>query len=144
MSGFRIGKSFLSDFGAGLDAPKPSDRSVFLRGDHSQLWLTDPAPGGRLQGRRLADWCCERANGVAPDLHLAGVSYWLASASGKLRAFYREARVLEQPGGGKRSVDCWRAIAAPDRRLLVMRLASRAGVPASAVEFWPTFADGGK
>lgn len=132
---------FLSDFGAGLEAPKPSARSLFLRGGHSQVHVVDPAPDGFLGGRRLAAWCCERANGVAPELHVGGVSYWLTLTDGKVRAFYRVTRVIEQSDGSRRSVEFWRGIAAPDRRLLVMRLASRAGVPVSLVQSWPTFAD---
>lgn len=132
---------FIADHEMGLDAPKASERSLFLRGEHAQAYAVDPAPGGFLDGRRLAAWCCERANGVPPALHVAGVSYWVTNSSGKVRAFYRHNRVVEYTDGTKRSVEFWRAIGAPGRRLLEMRLASRAGVPVSAVEKWPVFAD---
>lgn len=131
----------LSDFASGLQAPQPSARSLFLRGDHAQVHLPDPAPGGFLDGRRLAGWCCERAGGVPPDLCVAGVTYWLGNSAGKVRAFYRVERISEQPDGSKRTFWGWRAIAGPDQRLLEMRLASRAGVPVSAIQHWPVFAD---
>lgn len=142
MSGTGLRHRFLCEFGTGLEPPKPSDRALFLRGDHAQRHVSDPAPGGLLAGRRLAPWCCDRANGVVPDWYVAGVTYWVAVSDGKARAFYRHERTLRQPDGTRRSVVFWRAIGAPDKRLLKMRLASRAGVAVSAVEEWPTFADG--
>lgn len=141
MSGGRVSGGVYADFASGLQPPGPSDRSLFLRGIHAKVIPVDPAPGGFLDGRRLADWCCERANGVAPDLRVAGVTYWVSWSRGKVRAFYRLVRTVEFTDGSTKEVEFWRAIGAPDRRLLLMRLASRAGVPVSAVEQWPTFAD---
>lgn len=122
-----------------LEAPKPTTRSLFLFGQHADVYPADPAPGGVLGGRRLADWCQERANGVAPRWHVAGTTYWVSWARDKCRAFYRLRRVAEKPDGRKYEFEAWRAIAAPDDRLLKMRIACRAGVPVSAVEEWPTF-----
>lgn len=142
MSGGRVRDRLLGSYELGLDPPKPSERSLFLRGVHAQAHVADPAPGGMLDGRPLAAWCCERAaGGVAPDLHVAGVTYWVSWSCGKVRAFSRVFRVVEQPDGSRRSIEFWRAIGAPNRRLLEMRLASRAGVAVSAIERWPTFLD---
>lgn len=125
---------------ASLPPLAPSVRSLFLRGDHSQTFFSDPASSGFLDGRPLADWCRERANGVPPYWWLAGVTYWVTVDDGKVRAFYRHEQRLHGGTRNARTVWCWRAIAAPTHRLLKMRLASLARLPVSAIETWPTFA----
>jgi hypothetical protein len=80
-------------------------------------------------------------NGVRPDLHVAGVTYWCSVSSGKARAFWREVVTVPDENDRPRSLEVWRAVSAPDWRLLEMRLACRAGVPVSAVQVWPTFAE---
>lgn len=142
MSGELRPERRLFDFAAGLAAPAPSERALFLRGAHAQAFAAEVAPSGFLDGRPLAGWCRERANGVAPDLRVGGVTYWVAVSDGKARAFSRCERVVTGAGGTRRSATFWRAVAAPNLRLLKMRLASQACVPVSAIQTFPTFEDG--
>lgn len=127
----------------GLAPLPPSLRALFLRGEHAQTYGAASAVTS-IGGRRLAAWCLERASGVAPQLRVGGVTYWVALADGKARAFSRHEISVARPGGGTVGRVVWRAIAAPNGRLLKMRLASRAGVSVDAVETWPTFEDEAK
>lgn len=140
--GCREPRRFLADFASGMQGPQPSSRSLFLRGAHAAVYVRDPAPDGALHGRRLAAWCKERSNGVAPSWHVAGTTYWVTWSRDKCRAFYRVRREARRPDGTRYEYEAWLAIAAPDDRLLKMRLACRAGLPVSAVQEWPTFVEG--
>lgn len=132
-------RRFVADFDSDLHAPQASTRSLFLRGQHAEAFVPDPAPGGFRDGRLLSAWCTERANGVAPTWHVAGRTYWVAWSRDKCRAFYRLRRQAQKPDGTRYEFEAWRAYSAPDERLLKMRVACAAGLPVSSVEDWPTF-----